>query len=48
MLIFEIHINLLTLKLLIKKIIVSYFILNKILILLIYLLDKSKAFSQVS
>jgi len=44
MLIFEIHINLLVLRLLIKEIKINYFILNKILILLIYLLDKNKAF----
>jgi hypothetical protein len=47
MLIFEIHINLLVLRLLMREIIVSYFILNKILILLIYLLGESEA-SQAS
>ena len=45
MLIFETHINLLILRLLIRKRIVSYFILNEKLILLIYLIYKSKASS---
>ena len=46
MLIFETHINLLTLRLLKRvRIIVSYLILNKKLDLLIYLLSESEASS---